>query len=64
MFKMLEVVESHPDGFSEAIRKAVETVIENGEAVHFFEVIEQRGAVRDGKFKEFQVKVKVAVEPR
>ena len=62
MLKMVEVIESHPDGYSEAVRKAVEGVIASGKVVHFFEVIEQRGAVRDGKFKEFQVKVKVAVE--
>ena len=36
--------------------------LRRGEKVHFFEVIEQRGAVREGKFKEFQVKLKVAVE--
>ena len=62
MFKMLEVVESSTEGFSEAVKKAVEGVIKSGKNVHFFEVVEQRGAVREGKFKEFQVKIKVAVE--
>ena len=59
---MLEIVGSSESGFSEAVKGAIEQVIQSGEKVHFFEVIEQRGAVRKGKFKEFQVKLKVAVE--
>jgi flavin-binding protein dodecin len=62
MFRMLEVIGSSETGFSEAVRQAVEGVIQSGAKAHFFEVVEQRGAVRDGKLKEFQVKVKVAVE--
>ena len=62
MFKMIEVIGSSPSGYSMAVKEAIEQVIASGEAVHFFEVVEQRGAVRDGKFKEYQVKLKVAVE--
>ena len=62
MFKMLEVVGSSPAGYSEAVKEAINQIIASGEKVHFFEVIEQRGAVRQGQFKEFQVKLKVAVE--
>ena len=62
MFKMLEVVGSSKEGYSEAAKEAVDQIIASGEKVHFFEVVEQRGAVRDGKLKEFQVKLKVAVE--
>lgn len=62
MFKMVEVAESSTEGFSQAVKKAVEKLIDAGEKVHFFEVLQQRGAVREGKFKEFQVIVKVAVE--
>ncbi|MBN1226067.1 MAG: dodecin domain-containing protein [Deltaproteobacteria bacterium] len=39
-------------------------IIDSGEKVHFFEVIEQRGAIREGQLKEFQVKMKVAVETK
>jgi len=62
MFKMLEIVGSSEIGFSEAVKEAIEQVIKSGEKAHFFEVIEQRGAVRQDKFKEFQVKLKVAIE--
>lgn len=62
MFKMLDVVGTSPLGFSEAVKQGVEQVLESGEKVHFFQVLEQRGAVRDGKLKEFQVIMRVAVE--
>lgn len=64
MLRMIEVAESSKDGFSEAVKLAVDKLIQAGEKVHFFEVLEQRGAVRDGKLKEFQVVLKVAVEIR
>jgi dodecin len=62
MMKMIEVIGVSDKGYSEAVRAAIEQLISAGEKVHFFEVIEQRGAVREGKFKEFQAKIKVAVD--
>lgn len=62
MLKMIEVIGISPAGYSEAAKDAVEKIVRDGEKVHFFEIIEQRGAVRDGRLKEFQVKLKVAVE--
>lgn len=62
MLRMIEVIGSSETGYSEAVREAIQALIERGEKVHFFEVVEQRGAVRGDRFKEFQVKVKVAVE--
>lgn len=62
MFQMIEVVGVSEKGFSEAVKSAVDELIAQGKKVHFFEVIQQRGAVRENKFKEFQVTVKVAFE--
>ena len=62
MFKMIEVVGVSPLGFSEAVKDGVEQVLQSGEIIHFFQVLEQRGAVRDGKLKEFQVILRVAVD--
>lgn len=62
MLRMVEVTESSEVGYSEAVRTAIERLLEAGEKVHFFQVVEQRGAVREGMLKEFQVIVKVAVE--
>ena len=62
MLRMIEVIGSSEVSYSEAVKSAVQQLIDAGEKVHFFEVIEQRGAVREGRFKEFQAKIKVAVE--
>jgi len=62
MLKMIDVVGISPIGFSEAVKDGVEQVLQSGEKVHFFQVLEQRGAVRDGKLKEFQVVLRVAVD--
>jgi len=59
---MKEVVGASSDGFSEAVRIAIEKLISQGEKIHFFQVVEQRGSVRDGRLKEFQVVIKVAIE--
>ncbi len=62
MLKFIEVVGSSPLGYSQAVREAVEKLIAQGEVVHFFQVVEERGSVRDGEIKEFQIVLKVAVE--
>lgn len=62
MFRMMEIIGTSEKGFSEAVKDAVNRIVQSGEKVHFFEVVEQRGAVRGGEFREFQVKVKVAIE--
>ncbi len=62
MLQMLEVVGISSVGFSKAVQSAIEKLVADGRRVHFFEVVEQRGAVREGLVKEFQVKLKVAVE--
>jgi dodecin len=62
MLKMVEVIGVSNAGYSEAVAAAVNELIAQGHKPHFFEIVEQRGSVREGKIKEYQVKVKVAVE--
>ncbi len=62
MFRMVEIIGTSEVGFSEAVKDAINRILDSGEKAHFFEIVEQRGAVREGKFKEFQVKIKVAIE--
>ncbi len=62
MFKMIEIVGASSEGYSQAVKEGIDGLIASGEKIHFFEVIQQRGAVRDGKLKEYQVILKVAVE--
>ena len=62
MLRFIEVVGASPLGYTEAVREAVESLIARGERVHFFQVVEERGSVREGQIREFQVVLKVAVE--
>ncbi|UCC39711.1 MAG: dodecin domain-containing protein [Candidatus Aminicenantes bacterium] len=62
MFKMIDVVGVSPQGFSEAVKDGIDKVLASGEKVHFFQVLEQRGAVRNGELREFQVLIRVATE--
>ncbi len=62
MFKMIEVVGVSPQGFSEAVKSAVDKLLAAGEDVHFFEIVSQRGSVRNGALAEYQVTLKAAVE--
>jgi len=61
MFKIVELVGSSPEGYTEAVKDVINKVSAGGEKPAWFEVVEQRGAIIDGKLKEFQVKLKVAV---
>lgn len=60
MFQLLEVVGISKESFSEACKSAIKKISEANEKVYWFEVIEERGGVRNGEV-EFQVKLKVAV---
>ena len=59
VYKKIEVVGTSPTSFADATRVAVE---EAGKTVHnmnWFEIVEQRGAIKDGKVSEFQVTVAI-----
>jgi flavin-binding protein dodecin len=58
-YKKIEIVGTSPVSFSEAVKAAI---VEASRTVHhmdWFEVVEQRGAIRDNKATEFQVVLKV-----
>lgn len=60
MFQMLEIVGISNESFSDAVKSAIKKISQADEKVFWFEVIEQRGALRKGEV-EYQVKLKVAV---
>jgi flavin-binding protein dodecin len=62
MLNMIEIVGTSPESFSEAVQAALAGIAKSGQKAHFFEVLEQRGAVREGRIAEFQVIVRVAIE--
>jgi flavin-binding protein dodecin len=58
-FKIIELVGTSPAGFAEAVRAAVDQAAKTVRNMSWFEVVEQRGRIDDGKVTEFQVTIKV-----
>lgn len=59
VYKLVELVGSSPIGTDDAIRNAIETAAKTLRHVEWFEVLETRGHVKDGKVGHFQVTLKV-----
>lgn len=59
VYKMLELVGSSPTGSDDAIRNAIETAARTVRHIDWFEVLETRGHVADGKIAHWQVTLKV-----
>lgn len=58
VFKGITIVGISNESFSDAIKNAVERTTETIRDLRWFEVREQRGAIRDGKI-EYQVSIEV-----
>jgi len=58
-YKLVELVRTSPKSFAEATRAAIEEAAKTIHHMDWFEVVEQRGSIADGKVKEFQVTLKV-----
>ncbi len=59
IYKIVELVGTSPQSFAEAVKAAVVEASKTIRHIDWFEVIEQRGRVKDGKVAEFQVTVKM-----
>jgi flavin-binding protein dodecin len=59
VYKLVELVGSSPVGSDDAIRNALETAAKTLRHIDWFEVVETRGHVVDGKVGHFQVTLKV-----
>ena len=59
VYKLVEVVGSSTKGSDDAIRNAIETAALTLRRIDWFEVVETRGHVVDGKVAHFQVTVKI-----
>jgi len=59
-YKLIQLVGISDKGFDEASRNAVKQASKSLRNVSWFEVVEQRGKVKDGKVVEYQVKLNVA----
>ncbi len=58
-YKIIEIVGTSESGFDQAVQNAVEKASETVKAISWFQVLEQRGAVKDGLVTEYQVILKV-----
>jgi flavin-binding protein dodecin len=59
VYKLVEIVGSSSTGTDDAIRNAIATASKTLRRVDWFEVVESRGHVADGKVAHFQVTLKV-----
>ena len=58
-YKITELVGTSPTSFAEAVRAAVAEASKTLRHIDWFQVVEERGRVADGKVTEFQVTVKI-----
>jgi dodecin len=59
VYKLIEVVGSSTVGTDDAIRNAIDEAAKSIRHIDWFEVIETRGHIADGKIAHFQVTVKL-----
>ena len=58
-FKIIEICGVSAESYAEATRNAITIANETLRNLEWFEVVNQRGFIRDGKVAEFQVVMKV-----
>ncbi len=65
VYKKLEIVGSSPNSIEEAVANAVSQASQTVRGLRWFEVVETRGDIIDGKIAHWQVTVKIgfALEP-
>ena len=59
VYKKIELVGSSPDGVEGAVQNAISRAAKTIRNMRWFEVVETRGQIVDGKVNEWQVTVKV-----
>ena len=59
IYKKIEIVGTSKTSFAEAVKAAVAEAGKSVRKMSWFEVVEQRGAIKDGKVLEFQVTVRI-----
>jgi len=59
IYKITELVGTSPKSFAEAVKAAVAEAAKTVRHMEWFEVVEERGRIADGKVQEFQVILKV-----
>ncbi|HEX9291929.1 MAG TPA: dodecin [Anaeromyxobacteraceae bacterium] len=58
-YKKIELVGTSPVSFAEAVKAGIEEASKTVRHMNWFEVVEQRGFIKDGKVAEFQVTIRI-----
>jgi hypothetical protein len=58
-YKKVELVGTSPVSFAEAVKAAVEEAGKTIRHMDWFEVVEERGRIHEGKVAEFQVTIQI-----
>lgn len=59
VYKKITLVGTSPKSFDEAVANAVAKAAESVHGMSWFEVVENRGSIADGKVKEYQSTVQI-----
>ncbi len=59
VYKITEIVGTSPVSFAEAVKAGVAEAGKTLRRMDWFEVVEERGRIADGKVSEFQVTIKI-----
>jgi hypothetical protein len=59
VYKITEIVGTSPVSFAEATKAGIAEAAKTVRNMDWFEVVEMRGRVNDGKVQEFQVTLKI-----
>ena len=58
-YKMTEIVGTSNKSFADAVNEGVKRAAKTLRNLSWFEVVEERGAIKDGQVSEYQVKIKL-----
>lgn len=58
-YKITEIVGTSPNSFADAVREGVKRASKTLRNLGWFEVVEERGLIKNGEVAEFQVTMKV-----
>jgi flavin-binding protein dodecin len=59
VYKTIELVGASPASFAEAVKVAITEASATVRHMDWFEVVNERGRIKDGKVEEFQVTLKI-----
>jgi flavin-binding protein dodecin len=58
-YKIIELVGTSDKSYEEAIQNAINKAGQSLKALSWFEIVQMRGAINDGKVSEYQVAIKI-----